>query len=157
MKRVATIDGELIVEHDDGTVTFRAKAAIDCDGSGGNPWNDPYFQDDTSLHHDGKALNAETVPFIVLPPSVILGVDPIVLGCKARVWNLMNGKKIEAVVGDVGPKTKIGEVSVECARRLGIPESPISGGVDDHIIFFRVWPGVPAKVDGVKYAMQPYG
>ncbi len=84
-------------------------------------------------------------------------VVPRVLGCKVRVWNLMNGNKVEALVADVGPQLKLGEVSVECARRLGIPESPINGGVEDHVIFTRFWPGVAATVDNVSYSLQAYG
>lgn len=158
MRWIATIEREAVWEHDDGSVTFRAKAAIDGDGAGGNVWHEPIppWQGDTTLHLNGKALNPNLVPFIALPPAVILGVGPIVLGCKVRLWNLMTGVKIEAVVGDVGPKAKLGEISVEAARRLDIPESPISGGVDDHIVFTRFWPGVPAIVDGVKYGLQPF-
>lgn len=159
MKHIVTIDREAVWLHEDGSLTFRAKMAIDGDGAGGNVWHEPAppWQGDTTLHYKGAALNPNKVPFIVLPPAVILGVDPIVLGSKTVCWNLMNGKLTDAVVGDVGPPKKIGEASVECARRLGVPESPISGGVDDHIIFYRIWPGVRAVVDGIKYTLQSYG
>lgn len=156
VRRLATIESEAVWLHDDGSFTFRAKAAIDGDGAGGNVWNEPIppWQGDTSLHRNGQALNPNTECFIVLPPKIIGAVVPVVLGCKVRVWNLMNGIKQSAVVGDVGPQDKLGEISVELARRLEIPESPISGGVDDHIVFYRVWPGVPAVVDGITYPLQ---
>jgi hypothetical protein len=132
-----------------------ANMAIDCDGSGGNPDGDPYFQPDTSLHHNGKALNAYEVPFIVVPPAVINCVGPVVLGCMAAVINLETGDSTPAVVGDVGPGDKIGEASCECADRVGLDGNPNHGGCDENCIRYMIWPGVPAEVDGVTYALQP--
>lgn len=158
MKIIITLEKEPIRLHDDGSISFSAKASIDADGSGGNVWNEPIppWQNDTSYHYNGQALNPNKVPFIVLPPKVILGVDPVVLGCRVKVYNIIKDIWVDAMVGDVGPATKIGEVSVECAKRLKIPPSPISGGVDDHIIFYRVWPGQKAIIDGKTYPLQPY-
>ena len=55
---IATIEEEDIIENDDGTVSFTAKAAIDSDGSGPH-FGDSTAQDDTSLHQDGEPLNAQ--------------------------------------------------------------------------------------------------
>lgn len=158
MSKLIVIESEVVWLHEDGSLTFRAKMAIDGDGSGGNVWHEPEppWQPETSYKVNGVSLNPNKVPFIVLPPQIILAVDPIVLGCKAMTWNIMEGIKVPSMVGDVGPRTKLGEGSVENARRLKVPESPISGGVDDHIIFYRVWPGVPAVIDGVTYKLQKY-
>jgi hypothetical protein len=153
MRIIATIDGEAISELDDGTVTFRAKAAVDTDGIG--PLHgDPDAQKDTSLHLNGKALNADVDRYIVVPPAIIKGVKGIVLGCQAHCKNLKNGMETEAVVGDVGPRTKIGEISVACAKALGIDPSPTSGGTNEHIIHYSVKPGTPATVDGKRYQLQ---
>jgi hypothetical protein len=155
MKTIAVIDNEQIREFDDGTVRFRAKAAVDTDGSG--PLHgDPCAQRDTSLHWQGRALNADKDRYIVVPPAIIQGVKGIVLGCQAYAKNIRNGHETEAVVGDIGPHKKLGEVSVATAAALGINPSPTSGGVDDHIIEYTLKPGVPAVVNGKRYTLQSY-
>lgn len=154
MRTIATIEGESIFELDDGTVTYRAKAAVDTDGSG--PLHgDPDAQADTSLHLNGKALNADVDRYIVVPPAIIHGVKGIVLGCQAFCSNLRNGRKTEAVVGDIGPHKKLGEMSVACAAALGIDPSPTRGGEDAHVIHYSLIPGQSAVVDGKTYALQP--
>lgn len=154
-RTIATIEGVDIIEHDDHSVSYLSKAHVDADGSGGNPHHDPYFQPETSLKHEGVSLNAEIVPYVVVPPAVVHSVAGIVLGCKASV--LYGNRTVAAVVGDIGPATKLGEVSVACARVLGMNPSPINGGVDDHVVHYLIWPGVPAVVDGVTYQLQPAG
>lgn len=148
---IATIQGHDIVLNNDGSVTFTAGANIDNDGSGGNPEGDPFHQDETSLRVNGKSLNAQKVPYIVVPPAIIKGVVPVVLGSQGTVE--LNGKNVPVVVGDIGPKAKLGEISVECARRLGINPSPLHGGVDGGVRY-TIRPGVPAVVDGVTYPLQ---
>ena len=146
----------ITVRKRDNCLTWAGGMMIDADGSGGNRHGDKYFQSDTTLHHNGKALNAETTPFIVVPPQVILSVGALVMGCRAIVE--FQGLKIEAVVGDCGPPHKIGEASIECARRLGIPSSPVNGGLDQkdpRDVTYTIYPGVPAVVDGVVYKLQP--
>ena len=142
MRIIATIEDHAITELDDLSVTYTAKAAIDGDGSGDNACNDPDFQPDTSLHHEeGSALESETEPYIAVPPAIICGVKGIVLGCKAVVK--YNGLSVNAVVGDVGPHAKLGEISIACAEALQIPSSPLTGGVDSGV-FYQLWPGIAA-------------
>lgn len=152
---IATIEGEPIIEHDDGRVSYTAKAAIDDDGSD-NHWHDQFWQADTSEHDKmGRALDAGTIRYIVVPPAIIRGVNGIVLGCCARVTNIRTGVSTLAVVGDIGPHVKLGEISVACAIAIGIPSSPISGGVDAHIIAYELWPGLAAVVDGIEFPLTP--
>ena len=126
----------------------------------------------TSLHllgPDGKSLpksspfryvDSATVPFIVVPPTIIRGVAGVVLGCRATVTNTKNGKSVDAVVADVGPSNKIGEVSLACANAIGIPAGDgathpaNSGGVDEHIIHYQLFPDVAAVVGEVTYPLQ---
>ena len=126
----------------------------------------------TSLHllgSDGKALprsspfryvDSATVPYIVVPPMIISGVAGVVLGCRATATNTKNGMSVEAVVADVGPSNKLGEISVACAKALGVAapagtKHPAnSGGVDEHIIEYKLFPGTAAVVDGVTYPLQ---
>ena len=155
-KTLATIQGCDILLHADGHCTLVADADVDCDGSGGNPEHDPFFQPDTSLHHEGKALNAYEVPWIVLPPVALALVKPMVLGCKAAVLNRETCRMEFGVVGDIGPRAKVGEVSVEMARRLGLKFNPNTGGTSDlRQILYMWWPGLPAEVDGKTYTLQP--
>ena len=127
----------------------------------------------TSLHlpgEDGKPLppsspfkyvDAATVPFVVVPPMIIRGVAGVVLGCRAVVTNTRNGKSVEAVVADGGPSTKLGEISLACAKAIGVPAGEgsahpaNSGGIDEHVIHYRLFPGVAAVVNGVTYPLQP--
>jgi hypothetical protein len=132
-----------------------AGMTIDCDGSGGNPDNDQYYQDDTSLHHNGKALNAYEVPFIVVPPFVIGCVKPVVMGCMAVVINLENGMVTQAVVGDCGPQKKIGEASCACAEEVGLDGNPNHGGTDKKTIRYMIFPGIAAYVEGIQYELKP--
>jgi hypothetical protein len=151
-KRIETIEGHDIFLEDDGRITYTAKAAIDADGSEPS-LRDPDFQPDTSLHFNHKALDATKVPYVVVPPSIIDAVKPIVLGCQARIS--FRDKTVDAVVGDIGPSNKVGEISVACAEALNIPHSRVSGGVDDGV-HYEIIPGQAAMVDGVTYVLTPH-
>jgi hypothetical protein len=124
----------------------------------------------TSLHlpgADGKPLphsspfkyvDSATVPFIVVPPMIIKGVTGIVMGCRAVVTNTKNGKKTEAVVADGGPSNHLGEISVACAKAIGVPTGTThpanGGGADAPDIHYQLFPGVAAVVNGVTYPLQ---
>ena len=134
-------------------VDFLADFDIDGDGSGGNPHHDPCFQPDTTLHHAGQALNAERVPFVVVPPLVCQRTRGMVLGCLAVVT--YRGRRAEAVVGDLGPAKKVGEGSPELARRLRIDPNPNHGGTDEFAVHYTIYVDVPAVIDGVTYQLRP--
>lgn len=147
----------LVIENDsiswDGSVIrFKGRGRIDDDGTG-SAHGDRYHQSDTSLHHFGRPLNADVDRYIVLPPQVVHGVAPIVLGSQAYVT--YKGVRKPAVVGDVGPKARLGEISTSLAGDLGINQNPNTGGDDNDDLSYEVYPGVPAKVDGVTYSLQP--
>jgi hypothetical protein len=153
MKIIATIENEDITELDDLSVHFKAKAAIDSDGIGPHH-GDRTAQDDTSLHYQGQPLNADIDKYIVVPPAIRDGVKGVVLGCQAQLTNTQNGKHTDAVVGDIGPHRKLGEISCACASALGLNPSPVDGGTDEHIIQYVLFPGVPAVVDSKTYDLQ---
>ena len=165
MKRIlAIIQGQQIVHEIDAdeneTVTFFGDMDIDCDGIGGNPFKDPYFQADTTLHYParpckcGKPLWAEKVPFVVVPPIVVKGTRGIVMGSLCEVT--YKGKTVQAVVGDSGPTKKVGEGSPRLAELLGINPNPNHGGTDEFVVKYKVHVGVPAAIDGIKYELQAY-
>lgn len=155
MKLLCFIAGVKVWQTDLGHVVFMAPAMIDDDGSG-DSHGDPDFQDDTSLRYNGHALDADLDPYIVLPPPVICAVEPFVLGCGALVTNTATGLSVSAVVGDVGPSRKIGEISIACAKAIGVPSSPTTGGESRPIISYVIFPGLPAVVDGRTYSLQPF-
>jgi hypothetical protein len=106
--------------------------AIDTDGARRAP-EDPYWQGDTSLHYaNGRPLDAQTVPFVVIP----LGENRVGLGDLVKVS--YRGRSVMAVVGDRGPR--YGEASAATARALGIPASGLSGGVDSGVTY-EFFPG----------------
>ncbi len=145
------------VLQEDGRLFFIADADIDNDGSGGNPEGDPYHQDDTTYHYQGKALNAYEVPFIVVPSSIIKAVPGIVLGCKARMTYIKTGLSTDCIVGDVGPSKKLGECSPCAASRVHMNASAISGGEDSYNgVCYDLWPGQQVTIDGITYPLQPY-
>ena len=118
MRLIDTIEGENIIELNDGDLTFTSKAAVDVDGIG-DDHGDPDYQNDTSLHQNGQALNADSDCYVVVPPQIIRFVRGVVLGCQAYVLNISNGHYSEAVVGDIGPHDKLGEISRALAISLG--------------------------------------
>ena len=112
--------------------------AIDADGSPRARQIDPTGQTQTSLRYpDGRSVNAETVPYFVLPGGQYkhLGIK---LGDIAAVR--YNGKVAFAVFADVGPRHKLGEGSIALAQELGIPASPRTGGVRSGVEYL-VFPG----------------
>ena len=99
-------------------------------------------------------VDAESVPFIVVPPAIVEGVVDVVLGCKARITDTRTGKSVDCVVADTGPKTKTGEASIAAAKALGVPSSARTGGEEKPVFTYELWPGVPAEVNGVTYPLQ---
>ena len=126
-----------------GAVWWRADADIDCDGQADPRCTiDPDFMPETSAKDStGKFMNAAEVPFIVVPlPSN--GFDPKAHGIKTG-WShygsaaavLYNGKLIYAPYADAGPSGVVGELSYAAAEKLGIPSSPINGGVASGVTY----------------------
>lgn len=98
-------------------------------------------------------VDAETVPYVVVSPLIRQYSRGIVLGCHARVS--FDGRSVDAVVADIGPRRKIGELSIAAARALRIPSSPRTGGRDEYDVKYELWPGKPAEVNGVTYELKP--
>lgn len=99
-------------------------------------------------------VDSETVAYICVPPVVIKAVPGVVKGCKVFCKNLENNQSAWGMVADVGPRNKVGEVSIEMARRLGLNPSPRTGGTEKPIIEYWVYPGIPAMVDGKQVSLM---
>lgn len=168
VRRVTVIQGHSVLEFLSFTfdwtksVQYVSDMDIDSDGVGddgkpNNIYHDPYYQPDTSLHYNGKPLNAQSDKYVVINPKVLTGVKGVVLGCQAVAVDLRSGKWSFAVVGDIGPSSKDGEASCALADAIGINPNANSGGVSTPDIFYAIWPGLAAVVDGKHYQLQPYG
>jgi hypothetical protein len=94
-------------------------------------------------------VDAETVPYIVVPSLIIQGTAGVVRGCKARVTR--GDRSVDCVVADKGPRNKIGELSIAAARAIGLNPSPRNGGTEQPELFYELWPGVAAP----GYVLQP--
>lgn len=120
--------------------TRRAGMAIDTDG-----WikdaalrraivaDDPWHQDTTSLQLSGQRppdLDPTVVPYVVIPKS---GFPHAAVGDLAVVE--FGGRRLVAVVGDLGPVAKFGEGSWRLATDFGIPNSGRTGGVADGVTY----------------------
>ncbi|MEU5239932.1 glycoside hydrolase family 75 protein [Streptomyces lydicus] len=123
-----------------GAVFWKADMDVDCDGqttSRCNADTDPWYQDDTAFHQsNGKPLNAEKLPYVVVPSS-------------SGIWNyasagikgggvvavIYNNQVEYAVVGDTGPDKIIGEASYAAAKGLGINPDPENGGADSGVTY----------------------
>lgn len=105
----------------------------------------PYF----ALDDPEAYVDSETIPYMVVPPMIITRTAGAVLGCACEALNTKTGKKSVGIVADTGPRTKVGEVSIQMARELGIPCSPRSGGTNSPIIKYTLWPGVKSTVNPV--------
>jgi hypothetical protein len=145
-----TIEGQPVY-WDGEVMTFKGYGRIDNDGSG-PAQGDPYHQNDTSLHYQGKPLNAATDRFCVIPGHLVSKVGPIVLGCQGYVT--YKGHRKPCVVGDKGPRRRIGEISTALAEAFGIDPDPNTGGVDEPVLYYEIYPGVPAVVEGKQYQLQ---
>lgn len=179
-----TVEGFNVYQHNaSGAIMFKAKFAVDADGSPraygpndsgldytanagypGNWWgvvtdangnpviqnsSNPYpgmYVSTTSLYNSAYAttnplryVNAETVPFFVLPAAVksIAGIQN---GDIAYVYNTTNGLGCYAVLADQGPAGKLGEGSIYLANQLGINSNPRTGGTSSGIIDYIVFP-----------------
>lgn len=103
-----------------------------------------YKYPDKKADDPAAYVDSETISYMVVPPVIRAKTAGRVLGCLCKATNTLNGNVALGVVADIGPRTKIGEVSIQMARLLGLNPSPRNGGTDKPIITYELWPGVPA-------------
>ena len=103
-----------------GPVFFDAKMAIDADGSVLSKRAERPNQPETSLRYPpplGLSLDAEHVPYVVMPLGGFRQASGVSLGDLAAV--VKDGQVHFAIVGDLGPRTKIGEASMNLHNLFG--------------------------------------
>lgn len=98
-------------------------------------------------------VDSETVPYIVVPPQILNFPSESVLGCRCRATNNLLGQSCYGIVADIGPRNKIGEISIAMARSIGIPHSPRVGGEDRPVVLYELWPGVHGFIDNKEIAL----
>lgn len=98
-----------------------------------------------------RYLDSALEPFIVVPSHWRMAIKGVVLGCRAEVTNTLTKKTMSGVVGDFGPKDKLGEASMAMAKALGVNSNPKTGGDERKIYEYTIYPDSPAK----GYKLQP--
>jgi hypothetical protein len=105
-----------------------------------------------------KYVDSATVPYLSLPEIVIERAQGVVVGCRCLITDSESGASIEGVVADSGGDDHIGEISVACAKALGLPvgsnHEADGGGTTRPVIRYQFFPGTPAMVNGVTYPLQ---
>lgn len=89
-------------------------------------------------------VDANAVIYIVIPSHWREQAKGVVLGCRAEVLDTKTGKRVQAAVLDFGPKAKLGEASIACAREFGVNPSPKNGGTEVKRFIYTFWPGEAA-------------
>ncbi|KNY28061.1 glycoside hydrolase family 75 protein [Pseudobacteroides cellulosolvens] len=122
---------------------WKTSAQVDTDGSPINypPPHDP----NTSLMYGDQAVNAETIPYIVLPKN---NKNNVMLGDIGIVIDTTTGKSVYVIYADKGPAGKIGEASIAMHAALGFQYKTSSGkfiGHDDLDLVYIMFPGSGSK------------
>ncbi len=114
----------VILRFPDNTVFFDAKMAIDADGSVLSKLAIRPNQPETSFRYPdptgvdvGPSLDAEHVPYVVMPLGDFRRESGVQLGDLAAVVH--DGQVQFAIVGDLGPRTHIGEASMKLHMEFG--------------------------------------
>lgn len=95
-----------------------------------------------------RYVDSERISFLVVPGNVRMSIEPKFLGCKGRITDVHSGKRINAVVADVGPSNHLGEASMKAARRFGLnpyPKEGNAGSSDRSRWLYECWPGKQAR------------
>ncbi|MEW2631463.1 glycoside hydrolase family 75 protein [Streptomyces sp. NPDC048389] len=123
-----------------GAVFWKADMDIDCDGrrtARCNRDTDPSYQSTTAFTgSDGRYLNAEKLPFVVVPvPSGIWDYRASGIRGGSAAVMMYEDKVVYGVVGGIGPSGIIGEASYAAAEALGIDPDAATGGVASGVTY----------------------
>jgi hypothetical protein len=131
-----------VYRYHDGTIRFRAKAAVDADGSFVGCKSGWPNQCETWLSFDPgsarKYVDAEATPFVVIPRDYVRGKGKNAItvtsfrkdtgiGKGDLAVALYHGRCSFAVVGDAGPYFRLGELSLRSHMDLGRPQCAVQG------------------------------
>ncbi len=113
-----------------------------------------YWREDFEMYDRQRWVDAEIVPYIVLPGSIRKMARGVCLGCRARITRTTDGKFIDGVYADTSGGT-IGEVSVNAAKVFG-SQWNANNGDSREIYQYQFWPDEPALVNGEQFRLIPY-
>ena len=105
---------------------------------GGTALINPTFPESSQYRY----VNSEEIPFFVMPGTHYTGAKT---GDCGLVLNAATGDNCFAVFGDVGPKDKIGEISIRLATALNVNPDPKKGGTSSKTIVYLLFPGSIGK------------
>lgn len=100
-----------------------------------------------------RYLDAAKIPYSVPPGSVRSLCRGVLLGCKARITDIVTNNFIECVTGDFSGYS-IGEASLAAARFFD-PKLSARNGDDRKRYLYEFWPGVPAVINGETFTLIP--
>ncbi len=98
-------------------------------------------------------VDAEAVPYMVLPGSIRQLALGVCLGCRSRITRTTDGIFDEGVYAD-SSGSNIGECSVKSAHRFG-SQWNANNGDERKIYLYEFWPDVPALVNGEQFRLIP--
>ena len=114
-----------------------------------------YYREDFPYTDRKRWIDAETVPYMVLPGSIRKACRGIALGCKARMTRTTDGLIVDGVYAD-SSGSNIGEASVAAAKIYG--DQWNAGNGDERKIYqYEFWPDTIAVVCGETFRLIPYG
>ncbi len=114
-----------------------------------------YYREDFSYTDRHRWVDAEAVPYMVLPGSIRQLAKGVCLGCKARMTRTTDGVFEEGVYAD-SSGSNIGECSLKSAHRFG-SQWNANNGDERQIYLYEFFPDVPALVNGEQFRLIPYG
>jgi hypothetical protein len=94
----------------------------------------PGYADTTQYRY----IDSGNIPFIVLPGK---HANNAKLGDVCLCYNMATGDNCFGIYADVGPSDHIGELSQRMASALTLDPDPKTGGTEDKIIAYLVFPG----------------
>jgi hypothetical protein len=136
-----------------GAVQFKAAMNVDTDGgSSAESRSDRYYQSQTSMKLGGRYLDADRLPFIVLPPGLVRETG-------AKLGDLVHvekdGKSMYAIYGDGGPSGKIGEASMYMTKFFDPRSGPNRAATGTYTYTVLPGTGAAAGIRNGGHAVPP--
>ncbi len=114
-----------------------------------------YYREDFPYTDRHRWVDAEAVPYMVMPGSIRQLAKGVCLGCRARITRTTDGKFVDGVYAD-SSGSNIGECSVFAAKVFG-SQWNANNGDERKIYEYQFWPDEGAVVNGEQFRLIPYG
>lgn len=112
-----------------------------------------YQREGFSTLDRGRYLDASRIPYAVPPGRVRRLCRGILLGCRAKITDVVADRSIECVCGDFSGN-RIGEASLFAARFFD-PTLNAFNADERKRYLYEFWPGVPAVIGGETFRLIP--